>query len=166
MNLPAHSVVSLQMPSPLGPMILLASRKGVAGIYFRQAIETTKLPREDRENRFLKKASRQLESYFRKDREDFSVALDLKGSAFQKEVWRSLRNIPYGQTVTYGDLAKEIGNPGAVRAVGLANAANPVSVIVPCHRVLGSKGKLTGYSGGLERKLMLLKLEGALLEGI
>jgi methylated-DNA-[protein]-cysteine S-methyltransferase len=101
----------------------------------------------------------QLEGYFAGERTDFGVALDLVGSEFQCRVWRALLAIPYGETRSYGQIAEEVGASGAARAVGLANGRNPVAIIVPCHRVIGANGGLTGYGGGLERKRSLLDLE-------
>ena len=108
-------------------------------------------------------AVRQLSEYFEGKREDFDLPLELTGTEFQRQVWTELTAIPFGQTVSYGDLARAIGRPSAVRAVGTANGDNPISIIVPCHRVIGSDGGLTGYGGGLDRKEWLLKHEGGLL---
>jgi methylated-DNA-[protein]-cysteine S-methyltransferase len=102
----------------------------------------------------------QLDEYFRARRRTFSVKLDLGGTAFQKQVWRALRNVRFGKMVSYKDIAKNVGNPAGTRAVGGANHRNPVSIIVPCHRVVGSDGRLTGYGGGLWRKEWLLRHEG------
>ncbi|TRW78893.1 methylated-DNA--[protein]-cysteine S-methyltransferase [Mycolicibacterium sp. 018/SC-01/001] len=101
----------------------------------------------------------QLEEYFRGERQDFDVELDLVGTEFQRRVWTALQTIPYGETRSYGQIAAQIGAPGASRAVGLANGHNPISIIVPCHRVIGANGSLTGYGGGLERKKSLLGME-------
>ncbi|MGH8482959.1 MAG: methylated-DNA--[protein]-cysteine S-methyltransferase, partial [Pseudomonas sp.] len=106
---------------------------------------------------------RQLEEYFAGKREQFQVQLAARGTPFQQEVWQALQRIPYGTTCSYGDLAHEIGRPRAVRAVGTANGANPIAIIVPCHRVIGSNCTLTGYAGGVERKQLLLELEGSWL---
>jgi methylated-DNA-[protein]-cysteine S-methyltransferase len=102
---------------------------------------------------------RQLAEYFDGERDEFDVPLEMTGTHFQRRVWRALRQIPYGETTTYGELARRVGRPSASRAVGLANGRNPIAVIVPCHRVIGSDGSLTGYGGGLERKRLLLELE-------
>lgn len=104
-------------------------------------------------------ARAQLDEYFAGRRRSFDLALDPAGSPFELGVWRALLEIPYGETVSYGELAARIGHPGAPRAVGVANARNPVAVVVPCHRVIGADGSLTGYGGGLERKRLLLDLE-------
>lgn len=105
----------------------------------------------------------QLREYLAGKRQEFTCPLDLRGTEFQREVWQAVRAIPYGQTRSYRDVAQAIGRPKAVRAVGAANGANPVPIIIPCHRVIGADGSLTGYGGGLALKERLLKLEGALL---
>lgn len=107
----------------------------------------------------LDEAERQLAEYFRGERQVFDLPLQPKGTPFQLADWQALREIPYGETVSYGDIARRIGRPKAFRAVGMANHSNPISIIVPCHRVIGSDGKLTGYGGGLEVKRQLLELE-------
>lgn len=108
----------------------------------------------------LARAADQLGEYFAGERTEFELELDsAEGTAFQRRVWAALREIPYGETISYGELARRIGRPTAVRAVGRANGRNPISIVVPCHRVIGAGGKLTGYGGGLERKQMLLALE-------
>jgi len=104
-------------------------------------------------------AVEQLEAYFAGDRTDFNLELDLVGTQFQRRVWMALLTIPYGETRSYGEIARQIGSPGAFRAVGWANGHNPIGIIVPCHRVIGSNGSLTGYGGGLNRKRALLELE-------
>jgi methylated-DNA-[protein]-cysteine S-methyltransferase len=106
-------------------------------------------------------AVRQLGAYFEGDLTRFDLPVRLHGSAFQQEVWHALTEIPYGETTSYGELARRVGRPGAARAVGLANGQNPVAIIVPCHRVVGADGSLTGYAGGLHRKRILLQLEHA-----
>lgn len=105
----------------------------------------------------------QVDEYFRGDRTEFDLPLAARGTPFQRRVWDQLRAIPYGRTLSYGELARRVGRPGAARAVGRANALNPIGVVVPCHRVVGSDGALTGYAGGMERKERLLALEGAQL---
>lgn len=101
----------------------------------------------------------QLRQYFAGDRRDFDLELDLVGTSFQRKVWEALSTIPYGETRSYGEIARQIGAPGAFRAVGLANGHNPIGIIVPCHRVIGANGSLTGYGGGLDRKRLLLGME-------
>jgi methylated-DNA-[protein]-cysteine S-methyltransferase len=108
----------------------------------------------------LLEAERQLNDYFSGKRKSFTLKLDFKGTEFQKKVWEALLTIPFGETRSYGQIAKQIKKPAAVRAVGAANGKNPISIIAPCHRVIGSRGKLTGFAGGLEAKAFLLSLEG------
>ncbi len=110
-------------------------------------------------NPLLTEAIRQLRAYFRGELREFTLPLEMQGTSFQKQVWRELLKIPYGETRSYADLATSIGVPKAVRAVGAANGANPIAIVIPCHRVIGSSGKLVGYGGGLELKRELLKLE-------
>ena len=112
------------------------------------------------ETELLLRAERELREYFSGERREFDVPLHPSGTEFQTRVWNGLRAIPYGTTVTYGELARRIGQPNAARAVGMANHANPLPIIVPCHRVIGADGRLTGYAGGLEIKRKLLELEG------
>ncbi|MBX9670128.1 MAG: methylated-DNA--[protein]-cysteine S-methyltransferase [Candidatus Obscuribacterales bacterium] len=116
---------------------------------------------EDDSNPFLQTTQAELTEYFAGKRQEFSVPLDFLGTEFQKKVWTALLTIPYGKTKTYAEIALQIGNPKAVRAVGAANGKNPISIIAPCHRVIGSSGALTGFAGGLSKKAFLLKLEGA-----
>jgi methylated-DNA-[protein]-cysteine S-methyltransferase len=114
---------------------------------------------EDENHPVLLKTERQLNDYFAGKLKRFSLKFDFTGTEFQKEVWHALARIPFGETRSYGDIAREIGRPNAVRAVGAANGKNPISIIVPCHRVIGSNGKLTGFAGGLKTKAFLLKTE-------
>ncbi|GAA4267540.1 methylated-DNA--[protein]-cysteine S-methyltransferase [Frondihabitans peucedani] len=116
--------------------------------------------------RVFGQVTRQLDEYFAGDREAFDLPLAPVGTAFQLAVWQQLRAIPFGQTRTYGEIAAGLGNPKAVRAVGLANGRNPLSIVVPCHRVIGASGAMTGFGGGVERKEYLLRLEGALRGGV
>jgi len=163
---PKHSIAWSRVESPVGPLILLASKKGLSGIYFQHRIEKGTLPHEDAENRILKKVAKQLAQYFARERTEFDLPLDAKGSEFQRDTWRQLSLIPYGATISYGELAHRLGNSQAVRAVGTANGANPISIIVPCHRVIGADGKLVGFGGGLDIKKKLLQIEGYFLQGI
>lgn len=146
--------------SPLGKMTLQANQDGLLGAWFET--ETT-LPKELGQYcetcPILVKAIKQLEEYFAGERQRFDLPLAASGTPFQRSVWQALCTIPYGATWSYLQLAEAIGNPKAVRAVGLANGRNPLSIIVPCHRVIGKNGKLTGYAGGVERKAQLLALE-------
>ena len=148
--------------SPVGKLKLVASDKGLVAILWEKdsprRVRLSELVADDR-HPMLVETERQLGEYFAGKRKAFSVALDLRGTRFQKDVWESLLAIPYGETRTYGQLAKQLGNPRATRAVGAANGRNPVSIIVPCHRVIGSSGKLTGFASGLETKAQLLTLE-------
>lgn len=148
--------------SPIGKLKLVASDKGLVAILWEKD-----RPRrirlgdmvEDAHNPVLVQTERQLGEYFAGKRKIFSVALDMTGTRFQTDVWEALLAIPFGETRSYGQLAKQLGNPRATRAVGAANGRNPVSIIVPCHRVIGSSGKLTGFAGGLDAKAHLLSLE-------
>ena len=107
----------------------------------------------------LDKALKQIDEYFRGERKDFKLSLSPVGTVFQQKVWKELQKIPYGQTIDYKTLATRIGNPNASRAVGMANSKNPIGIVIPCHRVIGANGKLTGYAGGLDNKQLLLELE-------
>ncbi|MDC5805819.1 methylated-DNA--[protein]-cysteine S-methyltransferase [Vibrio europaeus] len=146
--------------SPLGTITLQANEKGLLGVWFEiQTTQPEELGQLSKNDPILIKAIKQLDEYFSGDRREFDLPISAVGTKFQQQVWEALTTIPYGETWSYQDLANAIGNPKAVRAVGLANGKNPVSVIVPCHRVIGKNGKLTGYAGGVERKAKLLKLE-------
>lgn len=151
--------------SPLGPMILAASPTGLAGVWFdgqRHQPDGSAWASADTADAVLDAAGRQLEEYFAGRRLVFDLALDLSGgTAFQQAVWQALLGIAPGTTTSYGALGRQIGRASAVRAVGAAVGRNPVSIIVPCHRVMGHGGSLTGYAGGLHRKQALLTLEGA-----
>lgn len=153
----------------LGLMIACASKKGICMFEFAdyehldlqisrisKAFKATLL---EGENPHFDKLRQQLKEYFKGKRKEFDISLDLVGTDFQKKVWKSLMQIPYGSTISYGEQAKRIGKPKAVRAVANANAKNKISIILPCHRVIGANGKLTGYGGGLWRKEKLLELE-------
>ena len=152
--------------TPLGPLTLAATQEGLAGAWFDgQAHHPGALEAPvDGGQRWLAQAAQELADYFAGRRRSFSVPLDPQGTAFQASVWLALQRIACGQLHSYGAIAEEIGRPAAARAVGAAVGRNPISVIVPCHRVVGRDGSLTGYAGGLSRKEALLKLEGARLE--
>lgn len=162
------STVKTHFESPLGTMLLAASERGLCGAWFvhgqrylPDASQWTSQP----ENSLLQQARAELSRYFAGSAAAFSVALDLSGGTpFQQMVWRALLEIPRGETTSYGRLSAGIGNPKAVRALGGAVGHNPVSIIVPCHRVLGADGSLTGYAGGLDRKVALLDIERQVLE--
>jgi methylated-DNA-[protein]-cysteine S-methyltransferase len=149
-----------QIESPLGPLLLVADDAGLRQILFvngRHAPQPDSSWKED-EARFTE-TIRQLHNYFAGQLEEFDLPLAPAGTPFQLAVWRRLCDIPYGATVSYGELANRIGNPKACRAVGLANGSNPIPIVIPCHRVIGNNGKLTGYGGGLPIKEKLLALE-------
>jgi methylated-DNA-[protein]-cysteine S-methyltransferase len=149
--------------SPIGRILLSANGKALTGLYTNAEQRPPQLGAdwvEDANFGPLPAAARQLAEYFAGSRRDFDVPLSFQGTEFQQRVWRMLTTIQYGETCSYGDLARRLDNPGASRAVGLANGRNPISIIVPCHRVIGADGSLTGYGGGLERKRWLLAHEG------
>ena len=147
-----------EIESPLGPLTLMGNNKGLRELVFGSF--TTKRDR----NKHLNLAEKEIKAYFKRELQEFSVPLDLVGTRFQMKVWKALESIPYGGTKTYMDIAKEIGDTKAVRAVGGANGRNPVPIILPCHRVIGKLNQLIGYSGGVNKKVQLLELEGAILE--
>jgi methylated-DNA-[protein]-cysteine S-methyltransferase len=145
----------------LGELTLVANAKHLIGVYFteHQHMPESKDWVHDSEHPILKKAGAQLEEYLRGERTTFSVPLESDGTKFQEEVWRQIARIPFGETITYSELATRAGAPEAVRAAGTATGRNPISIIVPCHRIVGKNGSLTGFGGGLERKKRLLELE-------
>ena len=149
--------------TPLGPMLLARTAKGLAGVWFEgQKHHPEPLSAPSRpDDELLRRTADQLHAYFAGEREHFDVPLDLHGTPFQRSVWQALLAIPAGGTQSYGEIAKALGTASAVRAVGGAVGRNPVSVIVPCHRVVGGDGSLTGYAGGVDRKLALLRIERA-----
>lgn len=150
--------------SPVGTLVATASDGFLVGVswqqLFRQQICDGALQCSAANNSVLDDAERQLEQYFTQQRKTFDLPLKFRGSPFQCLVWRALMRIPYGQTRTYKEIAVDAGSPASARAVGMANAKNPIAIIAPCHRVIGSDGKLTGFAGGLEAKQRLLALEG------
>jgi methylated-DNA-[protein]-cysteine S-methyltransferase len=148
------------MPSPIGPLFIAADQAGLREIRF-SANGKPAVPQPDWQNNSaeLHSTIQQLNAYFAGELESFDLPLAPEGTPFQKKVWQELCSIPYGETISYGELAKRLGNPNASRAVGLANGSNPIPIIIPCHRVIGSNGKLTGYGGGLDIKEKLLALE-------
>jgi methylated-DNA-[protein]-cysteine S-methyltransferase len=148
--------------SPAGTLKLVASEKGLAALLFRDddsSLAPLQPIVEQPNHPILLETERQLGQYFDGTRKNFTVPLDFNGTEFQKKVWEALLTIPFGETRSYGEIAQQLGNPTASRAVGAANGRNPISIIAPCHRVIGSNGKLTGYGGGLDTKEMLLALE-------
>ncbi|MBK0004345.1 methylated-DNA--[protein]-cysteine S-methyltransferase [Erwinia sp. S38] len=151
------------MQSPVGELKLVASERGLVAVLWENddPKRVRFLPQvEQPDNRILLEAERQLWEYFSGKRREFALPLEFVGTEFQKQVWAALVTIPYGETRSYGDIARQIGNPTAVRAVGAANGRNPLSIIAPCHRVIGTNGKLTGFAGGLQTKAFLLRIEG------
>ncbi|GLY87075.1 methylated-DNA--[protein]-cysteine S-methyltransferase [Actinoallomurus iriomotensis] len=157
-----HTVVD----SPIGPLTLVGADGALTGVYMdRQRYRPEPETFGDRDDVPFTEAARQLEEYFAGTRTRFDLPLAPVGTPFQRQVWEALQAIPYGQTVSYGQLADRLGRPAAARAVGFANGHNPISIIVPCHRVVGSNGDLTGYGGGLERKRRLLDFERSVSGG-
>ncbi|TPG42390.1 methylated-DNA--[protein]-cysteine S-methyltransferase [Sphingomonas koreensis] len=156
----AHA--SKTIPSPVGALTLVASDRGLIAILWEDD-DPARVPLgpldEQPDHPILCETERQLGAYFAGSRNAFSVPLDFRGTPFQRSVWAALLTIPFGDTRSYGEIARQIGRPGAARAVGAANGRNPISIIAPCHRVIGSTGKLTGFAGGLAAKEHLLGLE-------
>jgi O-6-methylguanine DNA methyltransferase len=160
-NVPRH--VYKRMQSPVGTLTLVATDRGLAAILWendRPRRVRLNLEAEQASHPVLVEAERQLTEYFAGRRKQFALKLDVAGTPFQRQVWNALLTIPFGETRSYRQIATQIGNPRAVRAVGAANGRNPVSIVAPCHRVVGSSGALTGFAGGLEVKARLLALEG------
>jgi methylated-DNA-[protein]-cysteine S-methyltransferase len=153
------------LPSELGDVVLTFGAGALSGLYFdgqkHQPARTALWQRRD-DDPLVARTARFLARYFAGEPIELDVPLDLQGTPFQRAVWQALREIPRGTTRTYGEIARQAGSPAAVRAAGAAIGRNPVSIVVPCHRVLGTDGSLTGYAGGLNRKRHLLMLEGAL----
>ena len=163
---PPKRHVYKRVHSPVGTLTLVATDEGLAAILWendRPDRVRLNFTVEESRHPVLVEAERQLEEYFAGRRKQFALTLDVSGTAFQRKVWNALLTIPFGETRSYGRIASEIGNPSAVRAVGAANGRNPVSIVVPCHRVVGSTGALTGFAGGLDVKAQLLAFEGALV---
>lgn len=148
--------------SPINELLLVSDGDSLCGLYMQPAAAKQNHAIEGKSDSCLgifKNTMLQLEEYFQGERFQFEIPLSMQGREFQLAVWQELRKIPYGSSRTYGELAKQLGNPNASRAVGAANGRNPISIIVPCHRVIGQNGSLTGFSGGLQRKQYLLSLE-------
>ncbi|MBT9501365.1 MAG: methylated-DNA--[protein]-cysteine S-methyltransferase [Burkholderiaceae bacterium] len=162
----SHHSKQRQVLTPLGELTVARSAQGLSGIWFaEQKHHPGVLQAElDEHDPLLNEAARQLGEYFAGQRKRFDLPLALEGTTFQQAVWAGLLKIPCGTTLSYGELAEAVHAPSAVRAVGAAVGRNPLSIVVPCHRVLGRDGDLTGYAGGLERKTALLELEGVLIE--
>jgi len=154
----------LHLPTPVGTLKLVATDKGLAAVLWendRPGRVPLRTPAENDAHPILLEAERQLNEYFAGLRTIFTIPFDRAGTPFQEDVWLALEAIPFGETRSYSDIARQIGRPKAVRAVGTANGRNPISIIVPCHRVVGSNGDLTGFAGGLETKKFLLGMEAA-----
>ncbi len=152
-----------RMESPIGQLMLVSDGAALCGVY----MEPHRDPKQEgweQDPAALAVAREQLTEYFDGQRRVFDLPLAAEGTDFQKKVWKALRKIPFGKTLSYGGLATKIGQPSASRAVGAANGRNPISIIVPCHRVIGADGSLTGFGGGLDRKQWLLRHEAALME--
>jgi methylated-DNA-[protein]-cysteine S-methyltransferase len=149
--------------SPQGTLLITATPKGLAGVYFKGQKHFPKRREWQRDARHpvLRRAKRELAEYFAGRRTRFSVALDPQGTDFQRSVWKQIARVGFGKTLTYGELARRAGHPGSARAAGAATGRNPLGIIVPCHRIMGANGSLTGYAGGLARKRALLRLESA-----
>ena len=150
--------------SPVGKLKLYASDESLVGVLWeRERPNRTHIKSfiEKPDHPILLETEQQLNEYFRGERKLFTLKLDFIGTDFQKKVWEALLTIPYGETRSYGQIARQLNNPGSVRAVGAANGKNPISIIAPCHRVIGASGGLTGFAGGLENKVLLLKLENS-----
>lgn len=148
------------LDSPIGELLLVGDGESLQGLYMQDGRKPAKIAAHWRRSDATFAAVReQLREYFAGVRTSFDVALTFNGGDFERTVWGELQTIPYGETVSYGEIARRVGEPTAARAVGLANGRNPIAVIVPCHRVIGADGSLTGYGGGIERKRLLLELE-------
>jgi methylated-DNA-[protein]-cysteine S-methyltransferase len=154
--------VAKRMPSPVGTLTLVATDDGLAAILWendRPGRVPLKIAAEEGGHPVLADTERQLAEYFAGQRTQFALPLDWSGTDFQRQVWKALLTIPFGETRSYAQIAAQIGRPGAARAVGAANGRNPVSIVAPCHRVVGTTGALTGFAGGLDVKARLLALE-------
>ena len=152
------SIYYTTVPSPVGTLRLTATERGLSRLHIGDRVPDPE-PGWTPASAPFTEVTAQLEQYFRGERREFRLPLDLQGTAFELSVWNALSEIPYGTTISYGELARRLGKPGASRAVGAANGRNPVAIIVPCHRVVGSNGSLTGYGGGLPVKRALLDHE-------
>lgn len=154
------SLLYATIESPLGQLLLLGDGQALRGLYMQEGRRpVTVSPGWKRDPDAFAVVATQLAEYFAGRRSGFDLRLELVGTPFQLRVWRALEGVGYGETLSYGELARRIGHPSAARAVGAANGANPISVVVPCHRLIGARGGLTGYAGGIENKRMLLELE-------
>ena len=153
--------------SPYGQMLLAANDEGLCGVYFhgqKYYPQVASPLRRDAQHATLRQTKRELAEYFAGQRKRFEVALAPEGTPFQRAVWKAISSVGFGQTISYGELARRAGCPGSARAAGAATGRNPIGIIVPCHRIVGSNGSLTGYAGGLDRKRALLALESGIAE--
>ena len=156
-----ETMLHTTIESPVGDLLLIGDEQRLHGLYMQEGRRPVAVRPDWRSAREpFAAASEQLGEYFGGERTEFDLRLAPVGTRFQEQVWDALRRIPYGRTASYGEIARGIGHPTASRAVGMANGSNPISIVVPCHRVIGTDGKLTGYAGGVERKRFLLQLEG------
>lgn len=161
---PAEPVWYTLLDTPLGALCIVGTTKGLTHVEFQDGERPVRPEPDWQENQgVLDEARKQLQAYFEGRRQRFTLALAPEGTPFQKRVWRELQEIPWGTTTTYREIAERLGQPAAVRAVGHANGRNPVAIVIPCHRVVGANGRLTGYAGGIATKRRLLQHEGALL---
>jgi methylated-DNA-[protein]-cysteine S-methyltransferase len=157
---PTEKLLYTTLDSPIGELLLLGDGQALCGLYMQDGRKPMRIaPAWERSDDSFLDARTQLSGYFAGERVAFELPMSMRGTQFERRVWSALRDIPYGETESYGELAARIGAPAAAREVGTANGRNPISVIVPCHRVIGADGSLTGYGGGLERKRLLLDLE-------
>jgi methylated-DNA-[protein]-cysteine S-methyltransferase len=155
-----NEILTTTVESPIGPLTLVARDGVLTNVAMHEQRHMSPPPADAIENAaWFKDVAAQLDAYFAGELSTFDLEMNLLGTPFQQRVWSALSEIPYGETISYGELARRVGNPNASRAVGLANGRNPVAIIVPCHRVIGANGSLTGYGGGLERKTWLLDHE-------
>jgi methylated-DNA-[protein]-cysteine S-methyltransferase len=158
----APTTTTTTVDSPVGPLTLTACDGSLSRLHMQdQRHAPAHSPKWQRDDRAFDEVVQQLQAYFAGQLTQFDLPLAVDGTPFQRRVWAALREIPYGQTISYGELAHWVGSPGAARAVGLANGRNPVGIIVPCHRVIGADGSMTGYGGGVQRKVWLLEHEAA-----
>ncbi len=154
------ATITTSMNSPIGELTLTAVGGSLTGVHMNEQRHIPRIPADYRRDDVgLAHVVEQLEAYFAGELTAFEIPMTMRGTDFQRRVWTSLCEIPYGETISYGELARRVGNPKASRAVGLANGRNPLAIVVPCHRVIGADGSLTGYGGGLERKVWLLEHE-------
>ena len=155
-----NETLTSTVASPVGPLTMIARDGVLTNVSMHEQRHSSPPPPDAvTDDAWFKDVTAQLDAYFAGELTTFDIEMNLLGTPFQKAVWSQLREIPYGETISYGELATRVGNRNASRAVGLANGRNPVAIIVPCHRVIGSNGSLTGYGGGLERKTWLLEHE-------